>query len=115
MLDFYERFDKEKYGGEGGPLHDPCVIAYLLRPALFAGKDCSVAIETRSELTMGMTVVDWWNVTPAPANCRVINAIEASAFSVLTRPRPARLPETLPRAPGPPPPTPPTPPPHPTP
>src|SRR3546814_11350644 len=78
MLDFYERFDKEKYGGEGGPLHDPCVIAYLLRPALFAGKDCSVAIETRSELTMGMTVVDWWNVTPAPANCRVLNAIEAS-------------------------------------
>src|SRR3546814_11785545 len=48
MLDFYERFDMEKYGAEGGPLHDPCVIAYLLQPGLFAGKDCSVEIETVS-------------------------------------------------------------------
>jgi len=30
--DFFERFDKEKYGSVGAPLHDPCVIAYLLRP-----------------------------------------------------------------------------------
>jgi purine nucleosidase len=92
MLDFYERFDMEKYGGEGGPLHDPCVIAYLLQPGLFAGKDCSVAIETQSELTTGMTVVDWWNVTPAPANCRVINAIDAAGFYTLIRERLARLP-----------------------
>jgi purine nucleosidase len=92
MLDFYERFDMEKYGGEGGPLHDPCVLAYLLQPGLFAGKHCSVAIETASELTMGMTVVDWWNVTPAPANCRVINAIDAAGFYALIRERLARLP-----------------------
>jgi purine nucleosidase len=92
MLDFYERFDMAKYGGEGGPLHDPCVIAYLLRPALFAGKDCNVRIETASELTMGMTVVDWWNVTPHPANCRVINAIDAKGFYALIRERLARLP-----------------------
>src|SRR3546814_19934106 len=32
MLDFYERFDMAKYGAAGGPLHDPCVIAYLLPP-----------------------------------------------------------------------------------
>lgn len=92
MLDFYERFDMEKYGAAGGPLHDPCVIAYLLRPELFAGKDCSVAIETQSELTMGMTVVDWWNVTPEPPNCRVINAIDAAGFYALIRERLALLP-----------------------
>jgi purine nucleosidase len=92
MLDFYERFDMAKYGGEGGPLHDPCVIAYLLQPELFAGKDCNVRIETASELTMGMTVVDWWNVTPHPANCRVINAIDAGGFYALIRERLARLP-----------------------
>jgi purine nucleosidase len=92
MLDFYERFDMAKYGGEGGPLHDPCVIAYLLQPDLFAGKDCNVRIETASELTMGMTVVDWWNVTPHPANCRVINAIDAGGFYALIRERLARLP-----------------------
>ncbi len=92
MLDFYERFDMEKYGEAGGPLHDPCVLAYLLRPDLFAGRDCSVAIETGSELTMGMTVVDWWNVTPAPANCHVINRIDAAGFYALIRERLARLP-----------------------
>jgi purine nucleosidase len=92
MLDFYERFDMEKYGADGGPLHDPCVIAYLLRPDLFGGKDCSVQVETASELTMGMTVVDWWNVTPAPANCRVINRIDAAGFYELIRARLALLP-----------------------
>jgi len=92
MLDFYERFDMEKYGADGGPLHDPCVLAYLLQPDLFEGKDCSVQIETGSELTMGMTVVDWWNVTPAPANCRVINNIDATGFYDLIRARLARLP-----------------------
>ncbi len=92
MLDFYERFDMEKYGADGGPLHDPCVLAYLLQPDLFEGKDCSVQIETGSELTMGMTVVDWWNVTPAQANCRVINNIDATGFYDLIRARLARLP-----------------------
>ena len=92
MLDFYERFDMEKYGEAGGPLHDPCVIAYLLRPELFGGKDCNVRIETASELTMGMTVIDWWKVTPHPANCRVINRIDAAGFYALIRERLARLP-----------------------
>ena len=63
MLEFSERFDKEKYGRDGGPLHDPCVIAYLLQPDLFKGRHVEVEIETASELTLGMTVVDWWGVT----------------------------------------------------
>ncbi|WP_299618674.1 nucleoside hydrolase [Pelagibius sp.] len=92
MLDFYERFDMEKYGEAGGPLHDPCVIAYLLQPELFRGRDCNVAIETRSDLTMGMTVVDWWGVTDRPANCHVINQIDAEGFYELIRSRLARLP-----------------------
>ncbi len=29
--DFFERFDMQKYGSEGAPLHDPCVIAYLMQ------------------------------------------------------------------------------------
>ncbi len=35
MLDFFDRYDMEKYGTEGAPLHDPCVVAYLLEPDLF--------------------------------------------------------------------------------
>ena len=46
LLEFFERFDEQKYGTDGGPLHDPCVIAWLLKPELFGGRMCNVAIET---------------------------------------------------------------------
>lgn len=84
-LDFFERFDQEKYGTEGGPLHDPCVIAYLLRPALFTGREVNVEIETGSELTMGAMVVDWWGVTDRPRNARVLGHVDADGmFALLT-------------------------------
>ncbi|MEO1919340.1 MAG: nucleoside hydrolase [Paracoccaceae bacterium] len=63
LLDFFERFDEVKYGTEGGPLHDPNVIAWLLKPELYSGRHINIEIETTSELTMGMTVADWWGVT----------------------------------------------------
>jgi purine nucleosidase len=83
LLDFFERFDVEKYGGEGGPLHDPCVIAYLLRPELFRGRDCNVAIELAGEHTLGMTVVDWWGVTTRPKNAFVLREVDADGFFTL--------------------------------
>jgi purine nucleosidase len=80
LLDFFERFDEQKYGTDGGPLHDPCVIAYLIKPGLFKGRSCNVTVETTSELTMGMTVVDWWNVTARPANAQIMHEIDADGF-----------------------------------
>ena len=53
--DFFERFDMAKYGHDGAPLHDPCVIAHLVRPGLFGGRHVNVEIETQSDLTRGMT------------------------------------------------------------
>jgi len=91
MLDFFERFDIEKYGSEGGPLHDPCVIAYLLDPGLFGGKNVSVRIETSSEMTMGMTVIDWWGVTTETPNAMVMSQIDADGFYGLLADRIARL------------------------
>ncbi len=80
LLDFFERFDEQKYGTDGGPLHDPCVIAYLLKPDLFKGRACNVTVETASELTMGMTVVDWWRVTGRQANATVMRDIDDEGF-----------------------------------
>ena len=80
MLDFFERFDVQKYGSDGGPLHDPCVIAYLLQPDLFQGRLCNVEIETESELTMGTTVVDWWGVTDRPKNAHFMRGVNADGF-----------------------------------
>ncbi|MEO1680525.1 MAG: nucleoside hydrolase [Pseudomonadota bacterium] len=90
-LDFYERFDLEKYGGAGGPLHDPCVIAHLLAPDIFTGRHINVEIEVDSPLTRGMTVADWWGVTDRPPNATFIGDIDAKAFFTLLTDRLARL------------------------
>lgn len=89
--DFFERFDMEKYGSEGAPLHDPCVIAYLLRPDLFKGRHINVMIETESELTMGATVADWWGVSGRPANALFMREIDTAGFFDLLINRLARL------------------------
>ena len=91
MLEFFERFDEQKYGSDGGPLHDPCVIAYLLKPELFGGRHCNVVVETASELTMGMTVVDWWGVSKRPKNATVMRDIDADGFYALLVERLGRL------------------------
>jgi purine nucleosidase len=91
MLEFFERFDVEKYGSDGGPLHDPTVIAYLLKPDLFQGRDCNVEIEVKSELTVGMTVVDWWHVTDRKRNAKVMRHVDADGFFELLTERFARI------------------------
>ncbi|MBX9455426.1 MAG: nucleoside hydrolase [Rhizobium sp.] len=91
MLDFFERFDVVKYGSDGGPLHDPNVIAYLLKPDLYGGRMCNVEIETGSELTLGMTVVDWWQVTDRKHNALVLKDVDADGFFDLLTERVGRL------------------------
>ena len=91
LLDFFERYDEEKYGTDGGPLHDPCVIAWLLKPELFSGRLCNVQIETISELTMGATVADWWGITSEPKNAMFIRDIDSDGFFELLTERLARL------------------------
>ncbi|MGO4450911.1 nucleoside hydrolase [Phyllobacterium sp. TAF24] len=92
LLEFFERFDEEKYGSDGGPLHDPNVIAYLLKPELYKGRHCNVTVETASELTLGMTVADWWGVTDRPKNAFYIRDVNDDGFFDLLVERIARLP-----------------------
>ena len=91
MLDFYQRYDVEKYGIAGVPLHDPCVIAYLLEPSLFSGRHCNVTIETGSPITMGMTVVDWWGMTDREPNCLYMRDVDSDGFFDLLADRIGRL------------------------
>lgn len=89
--DFFERFDKEKYGSAGAPLHDPCVIAYLIKPELFQGRHVNVEIEVNSELTRGMTVADWWGVTDRKPNAIFMGDLDAEGFFGLLVERIGRL------------------------
>lgn len=90
-MDFFERFDKEKYSAPGAPLHDPCVIAYLLRPDLFSGRHINVVVETEGRFTTGMTVADWWRVSDRPPNATFMRDIDAEGFFSLLTNRLARL------------------------
>ena len=92
MLEFFERFDEAKYGSDGGPLHDPCTVAWMIAPDIFNGRPCNVEIETASPLTMGMTVVDWWQVSSRPHNALVIGDLDADRFFALITERLANLP-----------------------
>ena len=88
---FLERFDIAKYGSAGAPLAGPTVIAYLLQPDLFTGRHINVQIETQSELTLGMTVADWWGVTDRAPNAQFMGTINANGFFDLLTRRLARL------------------------
>lgn len=90
MLDFFNRHDSAKYGIEGAPLHDPCTVAWLLQPDLFRGKFCNLSVETSSELTMGHTAVDFWQVTDRAKNVNWIHTVDAHGFYELLTARLAR-------------------------
>ncbi|MEO0771849.1 MAG: nucleoside hydrolase [Pseudomonadota bacterium] len=91
MTSFYDRYDREKFGTRGAPLHDPCTIAYLINPALFTTRHVNVEIETTSPLTLGMTVMDWWRVTDRAPNAHVCEDINTDGFFALLTERLARL------------------------
>ena len=90
--DFFERYDREKYGSQGAPLHDPCTVAWLIRPDLFTGRQINVEIETEGKFTTGMTVADWWGVTDRPKNALFIRDVDRDGLFALLSERIALLP-----------------------
>lgn len=81
LLDFFMIYHRDpKWGFAGAPLHDPCTIAWLLRPGLFHGIDCRVGIETRGEYTVGMTVVDRYGLSGMAPNATVLLGVDRPGF-----------------------------------
>ena len=91
MLDLYGAKNMAAYH-HGAPLHDPCVIAYLLDPGLFGGRDMRVDIDTADGPCFGRTVCDMRGRSGKPANARVLESINADGFFTLLTERLARLP-----------------------
>jgi len=63
-------------GTSAHPMHDPCVIGWLLWPDLFEGRDCHVDITTEGDLR-GRSTIDWHGRLKRPPNAFVVNAIDA--------------------------------------
>ena len=88
---FYERSRKQSHRGDGAPLHDPCAVAWLIRPELFTGSRINVEIETQGRFTSGMTVADLRGVTGREPNCLFITDVDAPALFDLLLERLGRL------------------------
>lgn len=67
------------FGRLGRPIHDACVAAYLLDPQLFSGQWRYVTVETQSSLTLGQTVVGWYDIhfPHKQPNCLFLETVNA--------------------------------------
>ena len=84
LMNFYSKTHRRVFNIDESPLHDPCVIGYLIDENIFSGKFVNVQVEENSFLTRGKTVTDWVNVTERQPNCNVmINANSDKFFSIL--------------------------------
>jgi purine nucleosidase len=79
---------RAKFDYAGGPVHDACAVAYLVRPELMAGRECQVTIDTSDGPSRGRTVVDWWG--KGRPNALVLDRIDAEGFFALLTERLAR-------------------------
>ena len=80
LMEFYSRFHRKLYETDESPLHDPCVIGYLIDEKMFEGKFVNVQVEENSNLTRGKTVTDWLGVTDRKPNCKVITEADEKFF-----------------------------------
>jgi inosine-uridine nucleoside N-ribohydrolase len=76
----------------GAPLHDPCAVAWLIRPDLFTTRPCSVRIDLGPGPSRGRTLIDRWGRSDDPINAVVLETIDAPLFFDLLGQRLAQLP-----------------------
>lgn len=81
-----------RFDGSGAALHDPCAVAWMLRPDLFTGRDCAVAVDVGPGPSRGRTLIDRWGRTGQPANATVLETLDTNGFFTLLGERLAWLP-----------------------
>lgn len=83
LLDFANRTEADLVGGTAAPLHDPCVIAWLLAPHLFQARPCDLQVETGAALTLGHTAVEFRLQDPARATVQWVTRADADGVFAL--------------------------------
>ena len=81
-----------RLGGNGAPLHDPCAVAWLIRPDLVTARPCSVRVDLGPGPSRGRTVIDPRGRTGDPLNATVLETLDADGFFALLGQRLANLP-----------------------
>ena len=69
----------------------PCTIACLLEPPFFNDRHINVQIDTKGELTPGMTVADDWRVSVRAPKAMFMGGVDREGFYRLLSERLGRL------------------------
>ena len=80
LMQFFAQTYKDVFAFEHPPLHDPCAVAYALRPDLFTVKSLRVDVETTSSISAGQTVCDIWRQSGKEPNAEVCVAMNVEKF-----------------------------------
>ncbi len=80
LMHFSNAIERRLSGGDGAPLHDPCVVAWLLDNALFQTAPVDLRIETDSALTRGHTAVEFRNPHGGARHVRWVTEADANGI-----------------------------------
>ena len=80
LMAFFCKTQKEVYGWEGGPLHDPITIAYLIDPTVLTTKPMNVTVDTSSSQSYGRTNCDYFDYMKKEPNVNVGIDIDVEKF-----------------------------------
>ena len=80
LMAHFCRTQKEIFGWEGGPLHDPVTIASLIDPKLLSLKAMNVQIDLRSTQSYGRTNCDAFGYLHLPPTADVAVDIDVERF-----------------------------------
>jgi purine nucleosidase len=81
-----------RFGGTGTALHDPCAVAWLIRPELFTARASSVRMDLGPGPSRGRTLIDRWGRTGDRLNATVLETVDAARLFDLLGERLALLP-----------------------
>ena len=84
MLRFSQRIEREIVGWHSAPLHDPCTVAWLVKPELFRLRPCKIAVETGSDLTRGHTAVEFRVEAGTARHLWAVEADGQGVFDLIT-------------------------------
>ncbi len=80
LMGYFCKTQKETFGWDGGPLHDPVTIASLIDPKLLTTQPMNVRIDLRSTDSYGRTNCDAYGYLGLPATADVAVDIDVDRF-----------------------------------
>lgn len=80
LMEFFNKTQKEVFGWEGGPLHDPLTVAYLIDPSVIKTKLMNVQVDTWSMQSYGRTNCDIFGMSKLPKNVNVAMEVDIEKY-----------------------------------